>query len=178
MTAGIGASLTTVSPGTTIRSADAMANWNAINNAGVSNDGGSITTGSGIITAVGLRATNGGTLDYFISPVLILSNVTINQNATNTSTYTNTGGIPSGAKAVHLAFAFTTAALNAHAQFTPHGSTISDTEYPQTDPRQTSSSTVTKGAFCVPVDANGQIDIKAINGQITACYVRVYGYNI
>jgi len=61
MPTGIGASLTSASPGTTIASATYNSNQNALNNAGISNDSGSISTnGSGVLTAVGLVAGNSG----------------------------------------------------------------------------------------------------------------------
>lgn len=55
MGVGIGASLTTLTNGTTANAPDVMASLNNLNNGGVSNDGGNISTnGSGIITCPGL----------------------------------------------------------------------------------------------------------------------------
>lgn len=55
MVSGIGASITSFSPGTLIASATANANFASLNSSGVSNDGGNITTdGAGTITSVGI----------------------------------------------------------------------------------------------------------------------------
>jgi hypothetical protein len=54
MGTGIGASLVSASPGTTIASSTYNSNLTSLNNAGVSNDGGNVQTdGSGNITATG-----------------------------------------------------------------------------------------------------------------------------
>ena len=61
MGVGIGASLTTFSPGTTIQSSQVNSDLAAINSSGVSNDSGSISTsGGGVITATGFTTSTGG----------------------------------------------------------------------------------------------------------------------
>lgn len=58
MPTGIGASLTSASPGTTISSSTYNSNQNNLNNSGISNDSGSISTsGSGTMTLPGLIVT-------------------------------------------------------------------------------------------------------------------------
>jgi hypothetical protein len=57
---GIGASLTTFSPGTTISSSAINANFSSLNSSGLSNDSGAISTsGGGVITATGFVTSSG-----------------------------------------------------------------------------------------------------------------------
>lgn len=60
MGVGIGASIVTITDGTTAHASDVLTSLNNINNAGVSNDGGTISTsGAGVLTVVGLITGSG-----------------------------------------------------------------------------------------------------------------------
>jgi hypothetical protein len=176
MVTGIDASITTVTPGTTIRAADAMANWNALNANGVSNDGGLITTdNAGGLTAVGLKTTGGGLLVYNITPYLIISNITINAGNTNNYTCAGVGGIPSGVKGVYLAIAANATNAGNILQFAPHSGTVGI--YPQLGTFQATGAggTIFAGIY-VPVDASGGFDVKTSGtGSCTlTAYINAY----
>jgi len=65
---GIGASLTTFSPGSTIQSSQVNGNFTSLNNSGLSNDSGSISTsGGGVITAAGFVTSSGDNISISTS---------------------------------------------------------------------------------------------------------------
>ncbi len=176
MVTGIDAPITTVTAGTTIRAADAMANWNALNSNGVSNDGGLITTdNAGGLTAVSLHTTGGGLITYLVTPILIENNITLNSGNTVTPTCTGIGSIPSGAKAVELNVLFTPSAHGTAVVFAPHGTSWNAGLQPLIGEAANATDLV-GGQATVTLDANGKIDITALNGNALNLYVGIYAY--
>lgn len=177
MPSGIGASLTTLTNGTTANAPDVMADLNAINNGGVSNDGGAITTdGAGNETATSYSTANGVIRGMFFlgSPYHLTSSVVINVGSTNT--YTATGGatgVPAGAKAVLMEVVANASNSGNYINFGPHGGinvglpTIGNF-----------AGATINHSFIVPVDVNGQIDVKSNGTGTTTVDSYIYGYLI
>lgn len=86
------------------------------------------------------------------------------------------GGVPSGAKAVLLSYYYTSSAGNTFAAFTPHGTAYTTGNAPASDPATSTSAIGNAGAFIVPLDATGKIDVAASNGGLTGLYIYLYGY--
>jgi hypothetical protein len=164
MGSGIGASLTTFSPGTTIASSPANSNFSALNAGGISNDGIITTTGSGNIVQANARST------YFIAPYQLVNNATYNAGTTYTVTCTGVGGVPAGASGVLVeGYLYPTAAAQ-QLNFYPHGSTASG--YPQ---KIAPSTNPYDFQFVMPLDATGNMDIKPLAGN-PVVYMWMYGY--
>lgn len=176
MTTGIGATITTLTDGTTAHAADVMASLNSLNSNGVSNDGGQITTGGGNLTAVSLHTTGGGALIYIFATTVLISNDSIGSGSTKTYTCVGVGSVPTGAKAVLLSYYYTSSAGNTFAAFTPHGTAYTTGNAPASDPATSTSAIGNAGAFIVPLDATGKIDVAASNGAISGLYIYLYGY--
>lgn len=172
-----GASITAFVDGTTADGPTVSTNDQNLKTWGVNNDGLITTDGSGGLTAVGLRATNGGGLIYFLTtPYLLLNNVTLN-NATGgpyTCTGVGTPVIPSGAIGVLICSYFTSTATGAFLNFAPHGATITHpSDYPIIGTSEVATSTPS-GMVIVSL-ASGQIDVKA-TGNCTAIFASIFGY--
>jgi hypothetical protein len=105
----------------------------------------------------------------FISPVQQLNAVTINSGVTSTYTIS---GIPTGALGIHCRAFFSSTTVGAWVGFAPHGGNIGN--YWVLGNESVASQSVNGNAL-LPVDANGQIDVKANTGN---CVVTlwVYGY--
>lgn len=113
---------------------------------------------------------------YIISPYLLVNNININSGVTNNYTCTGVGGITSGAKAVLLAYYYSSAATNTFVAFTPHGTAYSNGNYPASNPVATGSGIGNAGSFIVPLDGSGKIDVAVSNGNITGLYINLIGY--
>lgn len=180
MSTGIGASLVTFAPNTLAQSSQVNSNCTALNSGGVSNDGGSISTsGTGDITCNSVSNGQGVIRGTFLlaTPYDLVTNTAINSGSTNTYTCTGVGGIPSGAKAVWINAFFTGSAIGTFAGFTPHGTSLSMARYPVVGSCQNTSS-ANYGSFIVPLDSNGQMDVKAFNGNCGTMSIGIFAYII
>jgi non-ribosomal peptide synthetase component F len=111
-----------------------------------------------------------------VTPYTVINNATINSGNTNTQTYTGgSTGVPSGAKAVLINTFFTPGSAGMSVLYTPHGTAWSAGNYPAVWVTSDTSHIVGWSGFVV-VDANGQLDVKANNGQAVGIYVVINGY--
>lgn len=181
MPSGItGATITTLTNGTTANASDVMASLNSLKNNGINNDGGTITTdGSGGITAVKFSTANGQIRGTFLlaTPYHLTTNPTISAGSTTTLTCTGGAtGVPSGAKAVLIGIGiFSNTSGGGYVQGAPHGGTFG--QYWGLSGPVAGQYTV-GGMVIAPVDSNGQIDVKA---NVQACVLQdwyIYGYVI
>lgn len=97
----------------------------------------------------------------------------ITAGSTSTFTLTGSGGIPGGALGVFYKAFFTSATVGAYLQIAPHGA--SDiTAYETVGNIQVANATI-NGCGVLQLDSNGQIDIKANNGNCTVT-LYTHGY--
>lgn len=173
MGTGIGASLTTLTQGTTANATDVLGNDQAINNAGVSNDSGSISTdGSGHITAANGLLRN---ITFLATQFQLTTNPTLNSGSTNT--YTVTGGstgVPTSAIAVILQIGIFANTAGGYVSIAPHGASMSAGGFVAALTGAVASQ-YTTGQFTVPV-ASGQIDVKANSSNIVLQSWYIIGY--
>ncbi len=109
----------------------------------------------------------------FVTPTQQLTNQVINSGLT--STYTIVGGnIPSGALAVLFKAYFTSATAPAHIDLAAHGGNLSGT---CTIGEVVNTTQKLNGIGICPLDALGQIDIRAVGGNCTVNFI-TYGYII
>lgn len=181
MTAGIfGASLTTLTNGTTANAPDVLGNDQALKTNGVNNDGGLIITdGAGSLVAVGLHATGDASLITFLTtPYQFVLNDSINSGSTKNYTLTGVGTpiVPSGARGALITVYYSSTTVGAFLQACPHGATIANTsDYPVLGVVQVSGVTMTMTTL-VALDANGKIDLKANTGNCTSISGSINGY--
>lgn len=108
-----------------------------------------------------------------VTPFQQLNAVTINAGTTNTYTLTGGGtGIPAGAHAVLARAFYGSATVGAYVQFAPHSGSID--QYWVLGNTSVASQNVGGNAI-LPVDANGQVDVKANTGNCTVT-MYTYGY--
>lgn len=181
MTSGIfGASIVTLTNGTTANASDVMSSLNSLKSNGVNNDSGTVTTnGSGTLTAVGfVKGSNTvNTVILMATPYHLTTNPTVNQN--NTTTLTCTGGstgVPSGAKGVLLGVGlFSVNAQGGYVQIAPTGGTLGNyVNFTAAGP----INTYCTGFVIAPLSAGGQIDVKAIGANIVLQDWYIFGYII
>ena len=181
MPSGItGATITTLTNGTTASAADVMASLNSIKSNGVNNDAGAITTdNSGGITATKFSTGNGQVRGLFMmaTPYHLTTNPTVNSG--NTTNLTCTGGatgVPTGATAVLLSLGiFAVNVQGGYVQIYPTGATAGQyANFTANGPTNTFSAT----AVIVPVSAGGQITVKANSSNIVLQDWYIFGYVI
>jgi len=178
MPSGItGATITTLTNGTTASAADVMASLNSLKNNGVNNDGGTIVTdNAGGLTAVKISSASGQLRGmFFTTPFAHSSNGTLNSGSTATFTAWGAGGVPSGALAILVNAFFTPAAAGAFAAFTPHGTAWSNGNYPAVG-TSFNSTNICMGSFILPLDNAGKFDVKQNVANAVGFYIQQYGY--
>lgn len=107
----------------------------------------------------------------FVTPIQQLNTVTINAGTTNTYTLNNgLSGIPDNILGVICRAYFSSATVGAWIGIAPHGGSVSDYWVLGNEPVANQS---VNGNALIPVDSNGQIDIKANVGN---CTVNLYTY--
>lgn len=172
-----GASLVTLTNGTTANASDVNSSLSSLKSNGVNNDGGLISTDSaGGITAVKFSTANGQIRGIFLlaTPYHIFTNPTLNSGTTRTDTYTGgSTGVPSGAKAVIMGIGIFASVAGGYVQGVPHGGTFG--QYWGLSGPVASQYTV-GGMVIAPVDSNGQIDLKASGANIVLQDWYIYGY--
>lgn len=116
----------------------------------------------------------GGT--FFITPYTLLNGVGI--NAGETRTYTCWGGstgVPVGASGVLLYVVANASNLYNYLNFAPHGGTLGS--YPTVGNfTVVGGNGTTNQSFALPVDSNGQIDIRSNGSGSCQVGVNIYGY--
>ncbi len=113
-----------------------------------------------------------GRVVFLATPYTVINAVVINAGVTNTYTVTNVGGIPMGALGVLFKAILIASAAPAHLDFAAHGGDLSRTV---SLGNVTSATQTLNGGGILPVDGNGQIDIKANSANCTTTFY-IYGY--
>lgn len=109
----------------------------------------------------------------FVPPFLQINAVTINAGVTNTYSVTSaSSGIPSSARGVLCRAFFSSATVGAWVGIAPHSGAIGS--YCVLGNLQVASQSVNGNAL-VPLDSNGQLDVKANTGNCTVT-LYTYGY--
>ena len=105
----------------------------------------------------------------------MFTNPTLNSGNTRTDTYTGgSTGIPSAAVAIVAGIGIIPAASTGYVQIAPHGGTLGDyVNFSSVVAGQYST-----GMVIIPLDVNGQADVKAIGANIVLQDWWLYGYFI
>jgi hypothetical protein len=180
MPSGItGASITTLTNGTTASAADVMASLNSLKSNGVNNDSGTITTdNSGGITAVKFSTANGQIRGIFFlgSFFQLTTNPTVNSGVTSALTASGGAtGVPSAAIAVLISGSITSATVGAYVTVAAHSASM--TGVPQIGTIQVTNQFAAFGNLIVPLASN-QIDVKANTGNCILQTWYINGYII
>lgn len=179
MPSGIGATIISISNGTTANASDVLTSLNNLNAGGISNDGVITTDGSGNITATGFNKGSNAmnTTILMGTPYHLTTNPTVNSGTTTNLTCTGgSTGVPTGAKAVLLGIGiFAVNVQGGYVQIYPTGATAGQyANFTANGPTNTFSAT----AVIVPVSAGGQITVKANSSNIVLQDWYIYGYII
>lgn len=176
MPSGIfGATLTTLTNGTTANASDVMASLNSLKSNGLNNDSAAIQTdGSGnIITPAGqLR-----NVTFLATQYQLTTNPTLNNGSTNT--YTVTGGstgVPTGAYAVILQIGIFANTAGGYITIAPHGASMSAGGFVAGLTGGGSSGTGYTLAQVIVPHSGGQIDVKANASNIVLQSWYIIGY--
>ncbi len=173
MPSGIfGATITTLTNGTTANASDVMASLNSLKSNGLNNDSSAIQTdGSGnIITPAGqLR-----NLTILATPYHLYTNPTLNSGTTRTDTCTGgSTGVPTGAIAILLGIGIFANTAGGYVQIYPAGGTAG--QYAGlTGP--VAGQYMVGGMVIMPLSASGQITVKANSSNIVLQDWYIYGY--
>jgi hypothetical protein len=173
MPSGIfGATLTTLTNGTTANASDVMASLNSIVASGLNNDSASLQTdGSGHIIGPNGQIR----VIVFITPVGILSSLAFTSGQVQTFTAWGQTGIPaSGPIAVFGTGLFTSSTTGTNVSFYPNGGTSGS--YGVVGNMQVASS-FCNGFVLVPLDGTGKFQVKSNSGASTTSF-NCYGYII
>lgn len=171
MAIGIGASIVSITDGTTAHASDVLTSLNNLNAAGVSNDGGTISTsGSGVITGSNGILRN---VSILATPFQLTVNPTVTSGSTTTLTCTGgSTGVPTGAIAVFIGGGIFAATTGGYAQIYPAGGTAGQYAAWAGMP----SNAFTAGWVIAPLSAGGQITVKANASNIVLQTWYIFGY--
>jgi hypothetical protein len=177
----VGASLTTLTNGTTANATDVLGNDQALKNNGVDNCGGQIQTdGAGGLTVVKVSNSQGVIRGAFVetTPYRFASGASILSG--NTIVYPITGNgspaIPAGTTFVYVSCFWVGSAAGTYVQIYPLGGTNTDpSNWPLMGQAQVSSGQVAASAVCA-LDVTGNLVVKASGGNVSGFNASVYGY--